>query len=74
MADKAWGCIMADEMGLGEFALPVYGLSQTDRILREDAAMYRPSLDTAQAVASRRKAHLREGDRGLPYIASRQLG
>jgi hypothetical protein len=28
MADNAWGCIMADEMGLGELRHQVMGMTQ----------------------------------------------
>lgn len=72
MADGAWGCIMADEMGLGELLVP--DLTRKAQWCRKDAAVHRPTVDTAQAVAHSRQAYVRKGNRSLSDIASRQLG
>jgi len=59
MADGAWGCIMADEMGLGAFSSAQLRVFHDDAdMVRQDIAVYSPIMDTAQAIPNSRKRYL----------------
>ena len=48
MADGAWGCIMADEMGLGAFSSAQLRVFHDDAdMVRQDIAVYSSIMDSA---------------------------
>lgn len=74
MADKAWGCIMADEMGLGGSTPDPARLGLVAHNDRKDTAMYRTVVDLAQAISNSRQADVRESDRSVSHLPSWELG
>jgi hypothetical protein len=74
MADKAWGCIMADEMGLGGSIPNLARLGFVAHNDRKDTTVYRTAVDLAQAISYSRQADVRESDRSVSHLASWELG
>ena len=73
MDEKARGCIMADEMGLGEWPGLCSEYSTADHV-RKNTAVHRITMDSAEAIPLTWQTDLREGDCRLSNIASRELG